>query len=88
VNQKDTYKSNEPVPNYLHDVTVKDKKLTKGMEATLERGVGRYPAGRYRFAYALRDTHGQLWLTFFGPSRRAKQRYRIVSEDAVRTVHK
>jgi hypothetical protein len=50
--------------------------LKTNQEVTLERGIG-YPAGRYRFCYA--EQRGPVFmLMFFGPTRRAKQRYREV----------
>ena len=86
MNKKSAYKSDAPNPTYLHDVRVHGRRLAKGMEASLERGIG-YPAGRYRFSYAEQLADGTLMLQFYGPTRRSKQRYRMVRPEAVTTVH-
>ena len=74
---------------------VNGRNITKGMEATLTRGIGQ-PAGRYRFSYGEIDRSGNLVLSFFGPTRRTKQKYRLVhannetgrwETDQIRTVH-
>lgn len=73
-------------PNFVHEVTINSRRLTKGMEATLTRGVG-YPAGRYRFEYGENLKSGELMLQFYGPIRRTRQRYRLVAPSVVKTVH-
>jgi hypothetical protein len=86
MNQKKPFKSNTPAPVYLYDVRVNGRRLIKGMEASLGKGIG-YPAGRYRFSYAEQLADGTLMLQFFGPTRRSKQRYRLARPEAVTTVH-
>lgn len=83
------YVSDEPQPTYHHAITIDGKLLCRNQEATLERGIG-YPAGRYVFQYAQERPDGQWCLTFYGPVRRTKQRYREVwrSAAAVRVIHR
>lgn len=86
---RDPYQADEPQPVYHHHITIDGKLLSRNQEATLERGIG-YPAGRYTFQYAEQLPDGQWCLTFFGPVRRSKQRFRQVwrSGAAVRTIHR
>lgn len=86
MNQKQPFKSNEAKPVYLHEVRINGRRLARDMEASLDRGIG-YPAGRYLFKYAEQLADGTLMLQFYGPSRRAKQRYRTARPEAVNTVH-
>jgi len=94
MNAKQKYQpENEAQPVYLHDVTVNGRSLTKGQAATLERGIG-HPVGRYQFCYAedvSTPTGGVRLLTFYGPlttgTRERRERYRVVQEEAIRTVH-
>jgi hypothetical protein len=81
------YVSDAPQRAIHYEIEVGGKPLARNQEATLERGIG-YPAGRYRFQYA--EEHPQGWcLMFFGPVRRAKQRYRQVWDTCqVRTIHR
>jgi hypothetical protein len=82
VKQTKTYKG-EGQPTFIHDIKIRHQKsdtartLTTWMEASLEKSFG-HPAGRYTFKYAEIDQNGNLCLQFFGPSRRAKKRYRTV----------
>ena len=92
--QTKAYKG-EGQPEFLYTVKVNGRNITKGMEATLTRGIGQ-PAGRYRLSYGEIDRNGNLVLSFFGPTRRAKQKYRLVHTsgetgrwvaEQIRTVH-
>lgn len=86
----------EGQPEFLYTVKVNGRNITKGMEATLTRGIGQ-PAGRYRLSYAEIDRNGTLALSFFGPTRRIKQKYRLVhassgetgrwETEQIKTVH-
>lgn len=85
MNQKRPYKSDEPAPEYLHEVKVNGHQLIKGMEASLAKTSSGI-AGEYQFRYAEQLPTGALLLTFFGPVKRTKQRYRQVTVDVVKTV--
>lgn len=83
------YETDEPQPEIHYEITVNGKPLRRNQEATLDRGTG-WPAGRYAFQYAELRQDGSWCLVFFGPVRRAKQRYRHVwrSAAAVRVIHR
>lgn len=82
------YDSLSPQPVIHYEVEVGGKPLARNQEVTLERGIG-YAAGRYRFQYAEELPDGRWLLMFFGPSRRAKQRYRHVwHTGVVRVIHR
>jgi hypothetical protein len=87
--KRQAYEPDEPQPVYHHAITIDGKLLSRNQLVTLERGIG-YPAGKYRFEYAEERPDGDWCLTFFGPVRRAKQRYRQVWRHgaAVRTIHR
>ena len=86
MNQKRAYKTDEPVPVFVDEVTVNGKTLRKGQELTLNKGTNR-PAGRYRFEYAEHSTLGQTLLFVYGPIRRTNQRQRMISPEVIRTIH-
>lgn len=78
---------NSKKPEFVYEITINKRKLKKGMEATLVRGIG-HPAGRYvlRWVEPGKDGSGPL-LFFYGPVRRVRQKLRQVSPSAVKTVH-
>lgn len=86
MNRKQPYRTDEPKPVFVHEISINGRKVVKGMEISATAGVNR-PAGRYRFEYAevLRD--GTVLLQTFGPTRRKVQRYRTMPPTAVHTVH-
>jgi hypothetical protein len=71
MNQKDKYVSDEPIPDYLHDVEVNGHQLRKGMHAILSPPKGRAWKREYEFRFAERYEHGSdagsLVFTFYGP---------------------
>lgn len=85
MNTKKAYRG-KGQPEFLYEVTVNGRRLAKGMQASLLRGIG-YPAGRYEFRYGEVNAAGELTLQFYGPIRRVKQKFRVVTAEAVRTVH-
>lgn len=87
VNQKRAYKAPGEQPEFVYEITVNGRRLSKGMHASLERGIG-HPAGRYEFRYAEPGkSNGEPLLFFYGPVRRSRQKYRQVVAAAVKTVH-
>lgn len=92
MNQKEKYISDEPVPEYLHEVKINGRALRKGMRATLAPPHGRVWKREYEFRYAERYTHGSdagvLVLTFYGPlsAKPDKRHLRTVREHEVLTV--
>ena len=85
MNTKKPYRG-EAGPEFTYEVVVNGRKLRKGMQASLIRGVG-YPAGRYEFRYGEVGKTGELMLQFYGPVRRTRQKFRLVTPAAVKTVH-
>jgi hypothetical protein len=86
--KRQRYESSEPQPIYHYEVMVGPKLVRRNQECTLERGIG-YPAGRYAFRFAEERHDGSWCLTFFGPVRRRKMRWRQVWDiGQVRTVHR
>lgn len=86
MNQKQSYRSDEPQPEYFYEVTVNGRQLRKGMHATLAPKTPGGNSRRYEFCYA-EDYTGTLLLTFFGPLRSPRRSYRMVREAAIETVH-
>ena len=86
MNQKRPYRSDEPTPEYLYEVSANRRTLVKGMEVSVLGGVNR-PAGRYKFQYAEYDSRGTLLIYIYGPVRRSHQRQRMIRAEHIKTVH-
>lgn len=92
MNSKQRYilAEDEHTPEYLHEVTVSGHKLTKGMHCTLSARSERGNNRRYQFKYGeiVHSAQGDLlMLTFYGPLRSSRQRYRVAREDEIVAVH-
>jgi len=86
MNLKKPYRSDELGPEYLHEVTVKGRRLRKGMWVSVERGVNRL-AGKYVFDYAERTREGVLLMYAEGPISRTRQRRVTLREEHIKRIH-
>lgn len=92
MNAKRPYRTNEPKPEFLHEVKVtsgsKTYTLGKGQLVSVIRKPGLI-AGRYEFIYAERSKDGTLLLTVEGPQSRlvSERRRKVIRETDLKTIH-
>ncbi len=91
MNQKRLYRSSEPKPEFLHEVTVdrggKKHTLRKGMWVSVNRRPN-LRAGQYEFLYA-EASGGVLLMYVEGPlsSRPADRRRKTLRESDIKRIH-